>query len=319
MDLQSYSFSIRSKNNLIHTYKQNSGSRRCTPFWRVLKGAVRRRTVIAIGFVGKFFIHPLYYTVRFFAISTALAFQPKLAVVMTGTLLIAGAKGSNNILSLVSGVVQGPFLLLVGMRVVLPCSFPGLWRSLVYWQRLLPIMFSYFKTHVRAKRACGLNLTDRVHELWQEQHEFASESIFEVFSDLKGFYLKLGQILATKTDMLPAPYTSSLARLLDKLPPMPFKRIQCGIERQLGGQLSKYFVDMDTFPLASATIAQVHRAQLASAYGSHEVVVKVQHRGTKRMMSSDLSNMRIGCRILDALNVKLGFDLTSVVLEYCEQ
>jgi predicted unusual protein kinase regulating ubiquinone biosynthesis (AarF/ABC1/UbiB family) len=64
---------------------------------------------------------------------------------------------------------------------------------------------------------------------------------------------------------------------------------------------------------------QVHHAQLASGYGSHEVVVKVQHRGTKRMMSSDLSNMRLGCRILDAFNVKLGFDLTSVVLEYCEQ
>jgi aarF domain-containing kinase len=64
-----------------------------------------------------------------------------------------------------------------------------------------------------------------MHELWEEQHECAAGQIFEVFSDLKGFYLKLGQILATKTDMLPAPYTSSLSRLLDKLPPMPFKRV----------------------------------------------------------------------------------------------
>ncbi|EFJ47150.1 hypothetical protein VOLCADRAFT_34029, partial [Volvox carteri f. nagariensis] len=103
-----------------------------------------------------------------------------------------------------------------------------------------------------------------------------------------GFYLKLGQILASKTDMLPQPYTESLSRLLDRLPPAPFRVVRRTIQAELDAPLEALFRELDPFPLASATIAQVHRGQLPD--GRH-VVVKVQHRSARRMMRSDLANL----------------------------
>ncbi len=77
---------------------------------------------------------------------------------------------------------------------------------------------------------------------------------------LQGFYLKLGQILACKTDMLPGPYTESLSRLLDRLPPVPYSAVRRTIRAELGVSPEVLFRDVDPFPLASATIAQVrHR------------------------------------------------------------
>lgn len=74
---------------------------------------------------------------------------------------------------------------------------------------------------------------------------------------LQGFYLKLGQILACKTDMLPGPYTESLSRLLDRLPPVPYSAVRRTIRAELGASPEVLFRDVDPFPLASATIAQV--------------------------------------------------------------
>lgn len=69
-------------------------------------------------------------------------------------------------------------------------------------------------------------------------------------------------------------------------------------------------------PSPFCPLFKVHQARLSS--GS-DVVVKVQHSGTKRTMGSDLANMRLACAAMDALKVNLGFDLSSVVYEYCEQ
>jgi predicted unusual protein kinase regulating ubiquinone biosynthesis (AarF/ABC1/UbiB family) len=80
--------------------------------------------------------------------------------------------------------------------------------------------------------------------------------------------------------------------------------------------LLQLFVEFDELPLASATVAQVHRAKLLDG---RRVAVKVQHRGARRMMTSDLRQLRLLVLILDALRVDLGFDLKSVVLEYCNQ
>ncbi len=64
---------------------------------------------------------------------------------------------------------------------------------------------------------------------------------------------------------------------------------------------------------------QVHEAQLRDSHGGHRVAVKVQHKGTKAIMSADLANMRLCCSAMEALHVSLGFDLASVVREYCKE
>lgn len=72
----------------------------------------------------------------------------------------------------------------------------------------------------------GKNVKSTPEQLWQAQHEAAADHLFKMLADLKGFYLKLGQILATKTDMLPASYTASLSRLLDRMPATPFSKVR---------------------------------------------------------------------------------------------
>lgn len=75
----------------------------------------------------------------------------------------------------------------------------------------------------------GKSVKSTPEQLWQAQHEAAADRLFEMLADLKGFYLKLGQILATKTDMLPAPYTASLSRLLDRMPATPFSKVRAWV------------------------------------------------------------------------------------------
>ena len=74
----------------------------------------------------------------------------------------------------------------------------------------------------RAKRA-----KDPEHsaKLWEAQHESAADQMHRVLCELRGFYLKLGQILASKTDMLPIQYTKSLSRLHDKMPAASFREV----------------------------------------------------------------------------------------------
>eukprot|EP00798_Chlamydomonas_sp_ICE-L_P030643 gene30642-35658_t len=149
--------------------------------------------------------------------------------------------------------------------------------------------------------------------VWKEQHKRGADELYEMLRDIKGFYMKLGQIIASKTDMLPAVYTASLRRLCDQLPPTPFSQVKELIERELKGSLAECFTSVDPVPLASATIAQVHRAVSLDGV---ELALKVQHPGAVNMMKADLVNMKFGCDLMELLHINIGFDLPSVVQEY---
>ena len=91
------------------------------------------------------------------------------------------------------------------------------------------------------------------------------------------------------------------------------------LSQQLNQQMRYCAQHRRTFNL-SPHFSQVHQARLLSAGDQQPLVVlKVQHRGTERTMRADLANMRLGCAVLDAMHIKLGFDLASVVREYCVQ
>lgn len=76
------------------------------------------------------------------------------------------------------------------------------------------------------------------------------------------------------------------------------------------------FPEFEWQPLASATVAQVHSAR---ARGGGAVAVKVQHPGARRMMLSDLLQLRLLTAVLRLLRVDLGFDVASIIREYCVQ
>jgi ubiquinone biosynthesis protein len=98
-------------------------------------------------------------------------------------------------------------------------------------------------------------------------------------------YIKLGQVLSTRPDLLPPQYIRELETLQDDVGPIPLQDVEQTIEEQLGGRLSKLFDSFDPEPLGTASLGQVHAATLR---GGREVVVKVQRPHIKHALAEDL-------------------------------
>ncbi|HBB41852.1 MAG TPA: ubiquinone biosynthesis regulatory protein kinase UbiB, partial [Proteobacteria bacterium] len=96
---------------------------------------------------------------------------------------------------------------------------------------------------------------------------------------------KFGQILSTRPDLVPEEYGRELARLQDRLPPFPSDEARQVIAEELGKPVTELFATFVDAPLAAASIAQVHAAELAD--GS-QVVVKVQRPGIESLVETDI-------------------------------
>jgi ubiquinone biosynthesis protein len=105
-------------------------------------------------------------------------------------------------------------------------------------------------------------------------------------------YVKLGQLLSSRPDLLPDVYIDELSKLVDDAPPVPFEQIEETIVADLGADV---FARIDAEPLASASIAQVHGALLEDG---REVVVKVRRPGVMEQVDVDLDLMRSTVRFL---------------------
>lgn len=113
-----------------------------------------------------------------------------------------------------------------------------------------------------------------------------AERIRLAFEELGPTFVKLGQLLSTRPDLLPENFIEELVKLQDNVPPMPFEMARGVIERELGRPLGACFREFREKPLAAASIGQAHEAWLAS--GEH-VVVKVQRPEIERIISTDIS------------------------------
>jgi len=102
-------------------------------------------------------------------------------------------------------------------------------------------------------------------------------------------FVKLGQMLSTRPDMVPVEFATALERMQEKVAPIPVERISTIIEQELGAPVSKLFASFDPVPLGCASIAQVHRAQL---HDGREVAVKVQKPEVAAQLRSDLEVLR---------------------------
>jgi predicted unusual protein kinase regulating ubiquinone biosynthesis (AarF/ABC1/UbiB family) len=98
-------------------------------------------------------------------------------------------------------------------------------------------------------------------------------------------FVKVGQALSTRPDMVPAPYLVALERMQDDVAPVPFDEIRAVVEEALGVRLGKVFAQFEETPLGSASLAQVHRATLRDG---RMVAVKVQRPGIVDVVRADL-------------------------------
>ncbi|MBU8894653.1 AarF/ABC1/UbiB kinase family protein [Corallococcus sp. H22C18031201] len=133
-----------------------------------------------------------------------------------------------------------------------------------------------------------------------------------LLADLGPTFIKLGQVLSTRADLLPAEYVEELSTLQDHVEPIPLAEVHAQIRGSLGKDASELFAQIDPTPLAAASIAQVHRAVTLEG---EEVVVKVQRPGIAAQIDSDLGVLRSLARLLEAVVEETGVYTPSGIVD----
>jgi ubiquinone biosynthesis protein len=127
-------------------------------------------------------------------------------------------------------------------------------------------------------------------------------------------FVKLGQILSTRQDLIPSEYCTALARLQDQVSPIAVEDIRKVIETSLGRPIEAMFDEFDETPLACASIAQVHTAKRKTG---EAVVIKVQRPGVRESIEADLSILHFFARKLEESFPEIrAFEPTAIALEF---
>src|SRR4051812_18239184 len=155
---------------------------------------------------------------------------------------------------------------------------------------------------------------DAVRPSPEELRATTARRFRETLAELGPTFIKLGQILSSRPDILPADFIGELSHLQDRAAPMPVEIVFQLIEKGLGQPASQLFAWIDPEPMASASIAQVHRARLA---GGEEVVVKVQRPGIEDQIRSDTDLLFYLARFLEGVIEETGiYTPTGIVTEF---
>jgi len=165
---------------------------------------------------------------------------------------------------------------------VVPGS-PSLVKGMNRRSQILRLLLRYRNSGVFS----GMNLDARaVHDVPPEGNP---EQFVTDLESLGPTFVKLGQMLSTRPDMVPVEFATALERMQENVAPIPVERVAAIIEQELGASVSKLFASFDPVPLGCASIAQVHRAEL---HDGRQVAVKVQKPEVAAQLRSDLEVLR---------------------------
>ncbi|MBW1858069.1 MAG: AarF/ABC1/UbiB kinase family protein, partial [Deltaproteobacteria bacterium] len=167
------------------------------------------------------------------------------------------------------------------------------YRHLNRYRQILTILFKYgFGDLVNTLKIeqyleIGLQMVSRKRREKIERLSRA-ERVRMALEELGPTFIKIGQILSTRPDLLPMEFIHELEKLQDNVPPFAYEKVKEIIEIELSAPLDEVFKDFEEAPLASASLGQVHRAQFADG---ENVVVKVQRPGIHKTIEVDLEIM----------------------------
>lgn len=144
--------------------------------------------------------------------------------------------------------------------------------------------------------AAGLEGSILPDEILAESEAAPAEELAKDLERLGPTFIKMGQLLSTRADLLPGPYLDALTRLQDQIEPFSFEEVERIVSGELGVRISKAFGDFDPAPLAAASLSQVHRASMRDG---RSVVVKVQRPDIRDLIVGDLEALNEIAHFLD--------------------
>ena len=133
-------------------------------------------------------------------------------------------------------------------------------------------------------------------EMAAESEIAPAEELAKDLEKLGPTFIKLGQLLSTRADLMPGPYLEALSRLQDHIEPFPYEEVERIVSGELGVRLSKAFDDFDPSPIGAASLSQVHRARMRDG---RDVVVKVQRPNIRDLIVGDLEALGEIAHFLD--------------------
>lgn len=141
-------------------------------------------------------------------------------------------------------------------------------------------------------------LKDRLHvRLGEFNDRSMPERLRLVLEELGPTYVKLGQVVSSRSDLLPPDWIAELKKLHDAVPPFPYEQVRQTFIEDLGAPPEELFAEFDPVPIAAASIGQVHRARLRSG---EAVMVKVQRPGIRDVVKSDFEMISRLARLIEA-------------------
>ena len=138
----------------------------------------------------------------------------------------------------------------------------------------------------------------------------------EALEELGGTFIKLGQVLSTRPDLVPTDLAEELRSLRSNCPTVPYAEIRKRLEEEFGDKLDEYFQSIDEVALAAASIAQVHRAVLKD--GTH-VVLKIVRPGIEETIESDIDILTELARLTENRISELGYSPKETVREFQQE
>ncbi|HNM79087.1 MAG TPA: AarF/UbiB family protein, partial [Tepidiformaceae bacterium] len=173
-------------------------------------------------------------------------------------------------------------------------------------RRFLDVGWTFLVVYLSYKRIQrNKKLTPRQRELrLSRAHTRNAERIYRLATRLEGMMIKTCQFISSRADVAPTEYVSVLSRLQDSVPARPFSQVVAVFRREFGQHPDALFDGFTRSPIASASLAQVHRARTKDG---QDVAVKVQYPGIDRILETDLRNIGILVRILARLEKNFDF------------
>jgi aarF domain-containing kinase len=161
-------------------------------------------------------------------------------------------------------------------------------RAKSFWGSTVPILVTY----TLAEKWLNLSQFQQGEKdlIWERLHEWGSKKLSKTMNELKGFYVKSGQLISTRVDLFPTAYITRLSELQDRLDPLPAEVVKAIISQELleGDSIESAFSSFEDVPLGSASVAQVHKATLKNG---KVVAVKVMRPYIEPKLRGDVKNI----------------------------